>query len=113
MTKLYITMLSTFLLSNTVWAYSPALMTETNSLSKAVLEIVAMDNQSQKNDTIETSSTPYTHESEKNNSLARGVLAKQGVDVHLSFNSASKVSYSRDAYTNEKNHSLSHGAMAK
>ena len=110
MTKLFLTLLSVFILSHTAWALPVAHVTETNSLSKAVLEIAAMGTQPQSNAKLET---PYTHESEQNNSLARAVLAKQGVNVNLRFNAASVVNYSRYNYTSEQNNSLSRGALSK
>ncbi len=116
MTKLYIAILSTFLLSNTVWANSTAPIIENNSLSKAMLEINARDYRPETEPQIEISSTPFpiTHESEKNNSLFRGALAKQGVDINLLINNTSKTSYSRYApHLSEQNNSLYRGALAK
>jgi len=110
MTTLPITILATFLLSTTVWADPATQSTETNSFYKAVLEVGAMDNNSQKN---VIPATPYTHENQKNNSLFRAALAKQGVNVNLRINSASEVSYVRSSNTSEQYNSLSHGALAK
>ncbi|MFW5447590.1 MAG: hypothetical protein ACKE8G_05580 [Methylophagaceae bacterium] len=110
MTKLSIFLLASFFLSSIASAQPYARLNETNSLSRAALEIMAMNNEAQTN--VEAA-TPYTHESQKNNSLARGALAKQGVAVNLRFNSDSVASYSRDATASEKNNSLSRGALAK
>ena len=110
MTKLILTLLSTVMLSNVAWAQPVAHLTETNSLSKAVLEMAAMNAQPQKNAKVEI---PYSHESEKNNSLSRAVLAKQGVKVNLHFDRTSEVSYSRYTNKSEQYNSLVRGAMAK
>ena len=114
MSKLYIAIFSTFLLSNPIWAYSAGQVTETNSLSKAALEMQSANYRGTQTDVIIKSSTrPYSHESQKNNSLSSAVLARQGVKVNLLIGSDSKVTYSRHSNTSEKNNSLAHGALAK
>ncbi len=109
--KLYITMLSTLLLANTTAFAKPvSQVTETNSLSRAALEMVAQDNASQKN--IKPAKLD-THESQKANSLAHAVLAIQGVKTNIRVNSESEVDYSHYSSESEKNNSLGRGALAK
>jgi hypothetical protein len=111
MTKLYITLFFTFLVSNSAWAYPPGQLTEYNSLSKAALEIAAMDNPASSN--VEKA-VPYTHASEQYNSLFHGALAKQGVNENIHLNAQSEVNYSRKAsHSKEEYNSLSRGAMAR
>lgn len=110
MNKLLISLLSTLLLSNIASAQPSAHLYEANSLSKAVLEKVAIETKD-----IEVNvkaATPYTHESQQNNSLSRAALAKQRTKVFRI--TAEGVSYSRYApHESERNHSLAHGALAK
>jgi len=113
MAKLLITILSAFLFSNIVWANPAVPMIENNSLSKAMIKIVARDYQPKTAPKIETSSTHYTHERTKNSSFLGAVLAKQGVKMNLIINSESKVNYSRHKYTGNHNNSLFLGALAK
>jgi len=113
MIRLQITILTTFLLSNPIWAYSADPATETNSVSKAAIEISAANYKPQTGAKTDSSSTAYTHESEKNNSLFHGALAKQGVKMNIVISRDSKVNYSPSTDTSEKNNSLFHGAMAR
>ncbi len=111
MTKLFITMLSTLLLANTAAIAKPASqVTETNSLPRAILEMVAQDNVAQEDIQQATSAT---HESQKGNSLSHAVLALQKVPTNLRINSESEVSYTHYSSESEKNNSLSRGALAK
>jgi hypothetical protein len=84
-----IIILSTFMLSNVAWA-NPVIQPTTNSLSKAALEINAMNTQPQKYTKV---APVYTHESEKNNSLAHAVLAIQ--EANMKVDSANAVTYSQ------------------
>lgn len=106
MTKVFVTMLLTFLLSSTAWAQ----LTEINSLPKAALEIHAMNAPAQTTGDIET---PYTHDVEKNNSLARGALAKQGVKVSLRINADSTINYTRNKDVSERYNSFYRGVLAQ
>jgi hypothetical protein len=99
-----IIILSTFMLSNVAWG-NPVIQPTTNSLSKAALEINAMNAQPQKN---LKASTVYTHESEKNNSLAHAVLAIQ--EANMKVDSANAVSYSQTRSTHGQ-HSSFYGAV--
>lgn len=84
-----IIILSTFMLSNVAWG-NPVIQPTTNSLSKAALEINAMNTQPQKYTNV---APVYTHESEKNNSLAHAVLAIQ--EANMKVDSANAISYSQ------------------
>ncbi|NQY26475.1 MAG: hypothetical protein HRT92_04780 [Piscirickettsiaceae bacterium] len=110
MNRLLITLLLTFLLSNIAWAKQASQLIETNSLSKAAIEISALNAPSPTNTEL---ATPYTHASEKNNSLFRAVLAIHESQIRFRFSSDSKVRDSRSRYTskNEQNNSLAHGAI--
>ncbi len=110
MTKLLITLLSSLLLASTALAKPASQVTETNSLSRAMLEMVAQDNQYQGD--VEQARVS-THESQKANSLAHAVLAIQGVETNIRVNSESEVSYRHYSSDSEKNNSLSRGALAK
>ncbi|PHS69293.1 MAG: hypothetical protein COB23_06655 [Methylophaga sp.] len=114
MTKLIVTVLSTFILSSAVWAQPYAHINGTNSLSQAVLKIASMRSQPQVDVKVEPSS-PYTHESEQYNSLSRAVLAIQGAKVNIRLNAATEVTYARhsDAVVSQRYNSLSRGALAK
>ena len=110
MIKLYITLLSTLLLSNVAIAKPVNQVVDTNSFSGAILEMVAKDS----SPAISSEpAVPYTHESEKTNSLSRAVLAMQKVNVNLRINSESEVNYSGDSHESEKNNSLGRGALAR
>ena len=108
--KLTITILLSILLSTTVFARSASEITETNSLSRAMIEMMAQDNQPQGK--IEQARVD-SHESQKANSLAHAVLAKQGVNTNIRINSESEVDYSHYSSESEKNNSLGRGALAK
>ena len=110
MTKLLITLLSSLLLASTALAKPASQVTETNSLSRAMLEMVTQDNQLQGD--VEQARVG-THESQKANSLAHAVLAIQAVNTNLRVNSESKVDFSHYSTESEKNNSLSRGALAK
>lgn len=111
MTKLLITLLSTFLLSNIAWAHTTAYLTGINSLPGAVLEIAAMNHHPQTN---LKAATPYSNEHEKYNSLTRAVLAQHEANLSASIKDASStVLYSHFTDTNERYNSLSRGALAK
>ena len=110
MTKLFIAIFASLFLSGVALAQPSGQLTETNSLSKAMLEKMAMHHEPKMNGKVETH---YTHESEKHNSLARAVLAIQGVKVNVIVNADSEVDYSRYDHASEQNNSLSRGAMAK
>lgn len=107
MTKLFTT-LSVLLLASSVAIANP--VTETNSLSKAALEMVAQDDQAQKNG---EKAMLNTHESQKGNSLSHAVLAIQKVGYNLRINSESEVDYTQYSYESEKNNSLGRGALAR
>ena len=109
MTKLFITLISTLVLSNTVVA-APINHISNTSLYGAIHENVSANAQSNKTSTI---ATPYTHESQKYNSLFASVLAIQGVKANIVINANSHVDYSRHKDTREQNNSLFHGALAK
>jgi hypothetical protein len=112
MTKLYITLFSTLLLANTAAFAKPiSQVTETNSLSGAVLEMVAQDDDSSR-ESVEQA-TLDTHESQKGNSLSHAVLAMQKVDTNIRINSKSEVSYNPYSLESEKNNSLARGALVK
>ncbi|MBL1319642.1 MAG: hypothetical protein COA63_001090 [Methylophaga sp.] len=109
--KIYVTILSTLLLANTAAFAKPiSQVTETSSLSRAVLEMVAQDDSTHEN--VEQAVLD-THESQKANSLSHAVLAIQGVKTNLRLNSDSEVSYSQYSHEDEKNNSLGRGALAR
>ncbi len=104
MKNVSIIILSTFMLSNTAWG-KPAIQPTTNSLSKAVLEINAINAQPQKN---MKASTVYTHQNEKNNSLFRAVLAIQ--EANMKGDSDHEITYSQTRSTHRQ-HSSFYGAV--
>jgi hypothetical protein len=104
MKNIPIILLSTFMLSNVALG-NPVIQPTTNSLSKAALEINAMNAQSQKY----TKAAPvYTHESEKNNSLAHAVLAIQ--EANMKVDSTNVVTYSQPSTTHGQYNSF-YGAV--
>ena len=112
--KIHITILTTFLLSNSAWADSPRLpIIETASLTTMALEINARNYRSKVPPTIKAPSIPFTHEREKNNSLYSAVLAKQGVKINLIINSESKITSTRPSYKNERTNSLFGRVLAR
>ncbi|PHS32450.1 MAG: hypothetical protein COA95_03980 [Methylophaga sp.] len=110
MTKSTLFLFASIFASSIVSAEPYARLNETNSISRAALEIMAMHNPPQQN--VEHV-TPYTHESEKNNSLGRAALAKQGTKVNLRFNSDSVIRYSRDVRKSDNNNSFFRRALAR
>lgn len=92
------------MLSSVAWG-KPLIQPTTDSLSKAVLEINAMNAQPQKNI---KASTVYTHESEKNNSLFRAALAIQ--EANMKVHSVNEVSYTQTKTTHRQQNSF-YGAV--
>jgi|GEM_PF-1752045 len=107
MKNVSIIILSTFMLSNVAWG-KPAIQPTTNSLSKAVLEINAMNAPTQMNMKPAKS---YTHESEKNNSLFQAALAIQ--EAQMKVDADSGLSYSQRKSTHRHNNSFFNSVLEK
>jgi anion-transporting ArsA/GET3 family ATPase len=90
-----IIILSTFMLSNVAWG-KPVIQPTTNSLSKATLEINAMNAQPHPQKYTKVSSV-NTHENEKDNSLSHAVLAIQ--EANMKVDSTNVVNYSQNTWS--------------